>query len=560
MKAQRSAAVSVNRVAPGAGLRPVIVAALIGTTLADGAAFAQAPTAAQDAPPASTGVDDGAADQAESQRFDINEFVVRGNSVLPLRDVEKAVYPHMGPQRTLADARAARDALTRLYQERGFQSVVVELPPQRVVGGSIRLQVNEAKIGRVRVVGAEHYSPLAVRDAVPSLAEGKVPNFAGAQRELTDLNRDPKRQVVPLLRPGVLPGTLDLDLKVDDRSPWRGSVGVNNDYSADTEELRAVASVGHDNLWQRGHSASITFFTAPEDTGQVKVWSGSYLAPLPRSDWSLQLAGYTSDSNVATVGSTTVLGKGETVGLSAIYRFPSAGSWAHSLSFGLDYKDIDQTLQFGEDVSEAPIRYWPVSVAWNGYRAGERSSDVFGLTLTGTFGGLGSDDLAFDNQRFKANPGFAVLRGNWERTQTVGSDWQLGARVNAQLATGPLISSEQLAIGGAYSVRGYLSAESTGDYGYAVSLEWRTPSFANAVGSWVDEWRLYAFVDGGMLWLHDPLPDQDEDFALASVGIGTSWQLVRFLSGSLEWAFPLREGPNTDNGSSRVLFNVRAGF
>lgn len=510
-------------------------------------------------PPAAT-ASATAEDPVESQRFDINEFVVRGNTVLPLRDVEKAVYPHMGPQRTLADARAARDALARLYQERGYQSVLVELPAQRVVGGSIRLQVNEAKIGRLRVVGAEHYSPLAVRDAMTSLAEGRVPNFTEAQRELGELNRDPKRQVVPVLRPGVLPGTLDLDLKVDDRSPWRASVGVNNDNSADTEELRAVASIGHDNLWQRGHSASLTFFTAPEATDQVSVWSGSYLAPLPRSHWSLQLAGYTSDSNVATLGSTTVLGKGETLGLSAIYRFVPAAGWAHSLSFGVDFKNFDQTLRFGEDVSEAPIRYWPLSVAWNGYHAQQRSSDIFGLTLLGAFDGLGSDERAFDDQRFQANPSFLVLKGNWERTQTIGNDWQLGARINGQLASGPLISSEQLAIGGAYSVRGYLSAESTGDYGYAATLEWRTPSFAEALGSWIDEWRLYAFADAGMLWLHDPLPEQDEDFALVSVGIGTHWQFLKFLSGNLEWAFPLRQGPNTDNGSSRVLFNVRAGF
>lgn len=230
---------------------------------------------ADEAPPAAAG--------AETQRLvDINEYVVRGNTVLDNRAIEAAVYPFLGPQRSLGDIEGARDALQAAYQEKGYQSVYVELPEQQVSGGVVYLQVTETTVGRVRVVGAKHYSPVELREEVPALEEGKVPDFAQVQRELAQVNRTPGRQVLPMVREGQRPGTMDVDLQVEDKNPWHASIGLNNDYSADTRHLRSVVSLGYDNLWQLGHAISLTYFTAPQDQDNAKVWSGSYTAPLRR--------------------------------------------------------------------------------------------------------------------------------------------------------------------------------------------------------------------------------------------------------------------------------------
>lgn len=81
--------------------------------------------------------------------FDLNEFIVRGNTKLQSIDIEKAVYPFEGPGKTIDDVNAARDALQKTYQDKGYQSVVVELPQQQVKDGVIVLQVVEAKVGRL---------------------------------------------------------------------------------------------------------------------------------------------------------------------------------------------------------------------------------------------------------------------------------------------------------------------------------------------------------------------------------------------------------------------------
>ena len=75
-----------------------------------------------------------AAQGAAPQRLvDVNEYFVRGNTVLDARAIEEAVYPFLGPQKALSDIEGARDALQKAYQARGYQSVFVELPEQELL-------------------------------------------------------------------------------------------------------------------------------------------------------------------------------------------------------------------------------------------------------------------------------------------------------------------------------------------------------------------------------------------------------------------------------------------
>ena len=499
---------------------------------------------------------------APAKLVDVNEYFVRGNTVLDARAIEEAVYPFLGPQKALSDIEGAREALQKVYQSRGYQSVFVELPEQKVEDGVVYLQVSETKVGRVRVVGAKHYSPVEIRDQVPALQEGQVPDFGRVQGELANLNKSAGRQVMPLVREGQRPGTMDVDLQVEDQNPWQASVGLNNDYSADTEKLRSVVSLGYNNLWQLGHTISLTYFTAPQEQDNAKVWSGSYTAPLSER-WSLQLAGYQSDSDVATIGGSNVLGKGHSYGVSAIYSLPPSGVWANSFSVGVDFKDFEEQMTLAGSSDKVPLKYAPFTFAYNGFRYTETSQLGLSLSLVaGTRGlfGYGSSDEEFNYKRYRANPSFAVLKGDADYTYTFANDWQSASKGSFQLASGPLVSNEQISAGGATSVRGYLAAERTGDDGYVISQELRTPSLAKYLGKYVNEWRFYAFAEGAQLSLRDELPDQEADFSLASVGLGTRASLSKWLSGSLDWGYPLLEGPNTSKQESRVHFNLQATF
>ncbi|AOY97827.1 hypothetical protein BKK79_36970 (plasmid) [Cupriavidus sp. USMAA2-4] len=501
----------------------------------------------------------GGAHAEAPRRIDVSEYVVRGNTVLDADEIEAAIEPFLGPERSLDDLEGARAALEKRYQQRGYQAVVVELPEQRVSAGVVLLQVVESRVGRVRVLGAEHYSPAAVREAVPALAEGGVPDFNAAQQELTALNSSPNRQVIPMVRPGSLPQTVDIELKVEDQNPVSASLSLNNDHSIDTHALRASATLAHDNLWQLGHQASVTFFGAPQALSEARVWSFSYLAPWRGSPFSLQATGYTSDSNVATVGGTSVLGKGYALGLQGNYALPPAGDWSASLGVGMDYKDLKEAVAMGASRSDVPLHYAPLTLSFNGYRFGERSQSSVAVSWVNGFG-LGSDAREFGQKRYRASPEFMYVKADGSHTQMLGGGAQVHVRGAAQLSSGPLVSGEQFAAGGATSVRGYYSAEATGDDGVLASLELRSPSYARWLWAGAEEWRVYGFFDVATLRLRDPLPEQRRSYTLLGAGFGTSFRLFRTLTGKLDVGWPLRDAQRTRAGSPTVNFNVRANF
>ncbi|WP_233839116.1 ShlB/FhaC/HecB family hemolysin secretion/activation protein [Paraburkholderia sp. ZP32-5] len=492
--------------------------------------------------------------------FDVNEFIVRGNTTLSSLDVEKAVYPFEGPGRTLKDVNAARDALQKVYQDNGYQSVAVELPQQQVKNGVIVLQVVEAKVGRLRVEGAKYDSPLKIREAVPALTEGTVPDFNAAQQQLTELNRSPDSQVIPVLKPGVMPQTVDVDLNVTDHSAAHGSLELNNDQSPNTAELRTVASLSYSNLWQLGHVMSGSFLLAPQHPRDAQVYSFSYLAPLKDSHWSLMATVFHSNSDVASLGGTNVLGKGTSFGLTAIYALPSTDIYSQSVSVEIDHKHFDEDDTIAGQTSEAPLTYVPVTFAYTGQLNLKNSQTSFSASLTTNIRGLGSDADAWDQKRFNATPDFVYGKFDVNHTQDLPRDVQLNGHVSAQFANSPLVSSEQFAAGGINTVRGYLEAEDTADSGVIGSLELRSPSIAKYVGSAVDEWRFHAFVDAAHLWLLSPLPEQTSEFTLVSAGVGTRIQLMKYASAALEMAFPLRSATYTKAYSPRFQFYVRGTF
>lgn len=85
-------------------------------------------------PSAQTGVA-AATETAESTqgvRFDVLEFEVDGNTVLPVEAVERAITPYLGLGKAFADVEAARAALEKTYQDAGYVTVFVDLPEQKV--------------------------------------------------------------------------------------------------------------------------------------------------------------------------------------------------------------------------------------------------------------------------------------------------------------------------------------------------------------------------------------------------------------------------------------------
>jgi hemolysin activation/secretion protein len=509
--------------------------------------------AAQSSPPAAP-----AASRAPATHFDINAFQVKGSTLLTDGEIERAVYPHEGPDRTPADVEAARAALQAVYEKRGFATVTVFIPEQGVESGVIRLEVNEQPIGRVTVSGAKGAAAAAVLKQAPSLASGTVPNFQAVQQNLVAMNQDPARKVTPEVVAGAAPGTVDVNLKVQESSPFHGSVEYNNYNSVDTTPTRLALSLRDDDLWGRGDSFSLTAQTAPQQTKDGTVFSANYLLRLPDN---LQLLAYAlhTNSNIDVVGGTTVVGKGTQAGMRLIVPLTTSAIFYQAFTFGMDWKDFQENDTLGVTSTPAPVDYAPVLLSWRGdltlktIKAYFQASAVYGTDI-------GDDRLAFQNKRFDARPDFFAFKPEAGVTADIPFGMQTFAKLTGQFSMDELVPSEQFSLGGMDTVRGYYESETLGDYGVAGQTELRSPSFAHLIGPWAQEARLHLFFDVGYAGIHEPLAGQVGTYTLYSTGVGLRFKFIKHLNGDIDLATPLVSGPNTRAGSEAVRARIWGDF
>lgn len=548
----------MNRRAPSA-LHPLVASLVLAfaTASAEGAAAAAAEGEPQATQAGERGKEAAASEQREA-RFDVLEIDVEGNQVLPATDIEKTVYPFLGEQRSMHEVEAARDALQKLYQDRGYLTVAVDIPVQKVENGLVRLHVTEGKVGRLRVVHSRYYSLGYIKALVPSLAPGQVPLFPEVREQLTELNRSADRRVAPVLRPGKAPGTVDVDLEVEDHPPVHGDIELNNRYNAYTHPLRLSGSLHYDNLWQSDHSLTLAYQLAPQSSRDANVFSLNYLAPLSGGN---SLAGYFVHSRSDVVpGAFDTVGNGDIAGVRYIVPLPADAGTFHSMSFGIDHKRFGETLRLaGQDAQNTPIAYTPLfaqyALTTSGPSGVTQFSSAATLGLANTFG---NKDADFENKRAFARASFLTLRLDASRTENLAHGLSLYAHASGQLADSPLISNEEFSVGGADTVRGYLEAEALGDAGLQGTLEVRSPKLWNCSGC-RDLYAL-AFVDGGEVKFKQPLPGQTQAFQLVSRGIGLRVRTQSGLRLALDIATVARATQYTPAGSTRAEFRVGSEF
>src|SRR5208337_4754909 len=129
----------------------------------------------------------------------------------------------------------------------------------------------------------------------------------------------------------------------------------------------------------------------------------------------------------------------------------------------------------------APVTYYPLVASYGATYQAEEFTTQANATLTYNVRSLSSSATDFDNRRFDASAAFTHLNADVSHTQELPLGFQLYGKAQGQLADGPLVSSEQLSVGGFDTVRGYLESETLGDNGAAGTFEIRSPN----IGDWL---------------------------------------------------------------------------
>jgi hemolysin activation/secretion protein/AraC-like DNA-binding protein len=199
--------------------------------------------------------------------FTVDKYLVTGNSVLSQETISEIltnVPAAYGTNVTFDAIRAALADLQMAYRERGYVTVSVGLPQQKLTNATVKVKVTEGRLAAINVTGNRYYSSNNVMRALPSLHTNLLLNSHVLQRELDTANASRDRQIYPVIGPGPEPDTSELTLKVKDQLPLHARLEFNNQATPNTPDLRMNFSAQYDNLWGLEHQIGIQYNFTPD--------------------------------------------------------------------------------------------------------------------------------------------------------------------------------------------------------------------------------------------------------------------------------------------------------
>ena len=484
------------------------------------------------------------------------------------------------------DETSAADKAKALQEEAiksGYYLTRIEEKDGRIVSkpgtfGEIAVKFKPSGTNSAETAEGRYFSAAQIKEklAKHGVAEGKPFNYYRLYDAFKELNADPDIQAnVRLVQPSEGDDrSLAVNVDVEEDRPLHLVATVDNfgtgpdhgDYA--TDKWMARGTVQYLNLWRAGHAVTANGFTSLDNT----LWGGSasYYAPfsLGNRDASFTLhGGFSRLAADDVVPQIDVEGEGWFFGAQASVDL--VPSWEDSLrlALGLTWRRVwDQLVLHDDDgkisdrLNRNSVELLPVSAALMYTSAGLDSWIGRNYATLEVSHDVGSDEKELKRQRFAAEDGYTIVRAQLARIQALGTPGTyagrniLFGRVETQFSDSPLVSAEQMGVGGALSVRGYKEREFLGDRAAVASLEWRTPLLLGYLGGVKegetarDRLQLVLFGDVGWYEIDHPIAGQDDnnDF-LASLGAGLrfAWgdnALLRF-----DWGFPLKEPKETDD-------------
>lgn len=480
---------------------------------------------------------------AEPQ-FAIAIFVADGNTVLPDATVAAILQAHTGPERRFADIEAARRALEAAYLQAGYSTVRVTLPEQEVSGGTVRLRVQEMRLGRVELLAAQHHDFDNVGASLPGLQADQVPNTTAIAESLRLANENPSKQTYLLLKPAATGSHVDALIRLEDEKPWKVFTTADNTGTVDTGRTRIGIGYQHANLFNRDHVATVQYVSSAEKPNDVRVFGFGYRLPLYAQADALDLyAGYSDVDSGTVAGLFNVSGKGSILGLRYTYNFAKNSSVENKLAAGVDYRAYENDIDLSGTQLGNEVTVHPVNLTWSSLWKNERAQLGGYLSwLKNLPGGGKGRDSDFAAARNGADANYHLTRAGGSASQQILADWQLRLSADGQYSDEALVPGEQFGIGGQDSVRGFPERAISGDRGWRGGIELFTPDLGELTG--ISEARLRAsiFFESGHIDRLQALPGEVVSEGIASTGLGLRLGVGKALSVRLDYGHVLDGG------------------
>jgi hemolysin activation/secretion protein len=488
-----------------------------------------------DAPPIQTGL--------PAAAVFVGAVTIVGLHALAPADFADIVAKRIGQALSPDDLSALAGALSERMHERGFTFASAWIAPQRLANGVLVVTVDEGRIDELRFDGAV---PPSVRRTLAPLVDGKPARLAEVERRLliagdVDGVRIRSSRYLREGDKGVL-----LVRVTRDRASARAI--LSNEGTRPIGPVEARVEADFNGLVSSDDTLTLTYATTPAQPRELQFGYVRYARRINSAGTEAGVAGSISVTQPgAYLASLDLRNRSWYAGaniLQPLLRRRRASFWLEG-EFG-----VRNLAQWRSDslVRRDQVAAARVTLYGNSKFVGGRVR--VSATLSQGLGILGAtsagDPLA---SRSDADGTFTTLNLWSDWTTDLAHKLSLRLAMQGQLASQPLLISEQTSLGGTGFLRGYDWGERTGDEGVMGMAELRY--LVDHPFGPVKRTQLYLYVDGGNV---SNLNGGFGGGSLASAGGGMRVDITPTMGATFEVAVPLT-GPRYDTDDATPKFN-----
>jgi hemolysin activation/secretion protein len=509
-------------------------------------------TASQFEPPLLVGKIDFSRDTEavfETQRSSVRvgSVLVQTTATIDHAMFEEAIEPLLGQELDSDELAKLVQQITEIARSNGMILADAHIPPQKVELGIVKIILNVGSIDEIRIEGSANKALKSLLDPLV----GQTTVRGELERRLMLANNIPQIIVrkTELIKEE---GRQILLVSVEEKPKAKGRLVLDNFGSQRIGPIRARLKVEAVALLDDSDYLDATFRSNPVDPGEMVAASSVYGIGIGNNGTRAEIAVAWSKSNIdPRNGFDRRGGRSRYASLSLshpVVRSRTANLW---LEGQFEYLKIDQKSLGALLQSDTVVTMNAGLSASKRLGAGWLRS---GAQIRQGFGILGASGEAGPySSRFDADGRFTSAKAwvNW--AGKVADDLTLRVAVSGQLASEPLLSAEEIGLGGSYSGRAFEYYEKSGDQGVAAFVE-----IGHEISqplNWIDRLQPYVFLDGGYV---DNLNGGFGGGTLVSSGGGIRAEIGK-LDLQFETALPLHQS-SMGGVQSSPQFNVQVGM
>jgi hemolysin activation/secretion protein len=470
----------------------------------------------------------------------VEHIEIVGNTKIYTGTLHALVADAEGRDLNLTQMGELAKRITDYYHAHGFPLAHAIIPAQTMQAGMIKIEVIEARYGKIDLDNQSHVSGRLLQATLADLQSGAVITEADMDRSLLLLADIPGLTVNATMKSGAQAGTSDLQVNATSSRMFNGSVTADNSGDRYTGRARLGANVSVFDLLHQGDTLGVSALTAGNGMQYGHV---SYDALLNGA--GTRLGGSYSVLDYKLLGSLSTLDAQGSAKVTSVWvRQPLIRGMRLNLNAQLQYDHQqlnDDIRSFGIN-TDRHLDNVTASLSGNardGLWGGGVSLWNAGLTR----GYVGFDDAtaqAIDARTAGTQGSFVKGNATLARQQSLTARDTVYLSFSGQWASRNLDASQKLVLGGPNSVRAYDVGSLSGDIGYTFTSELRH-SFGR---SWYGQWQAIAFVDAAHVAVNrNALSTSGNIGNLGGAGIGLNWIGPDQLSANLVLAMPVGPVP-----------------